>query len=404
MTVKVNLEGFEQAAPHPRVLMAQIAITPPQSTDPADASDPTLPSLPWMNAGAQFKLTRIVRDYPLSVQGDSAQIKLPALNADAQNSDLGRSNLFMVALYNDQDQDKTWTQADGFLAASPHLYFSEPSPKLAGAFVWQSWQRLEHRANFAQVPSSELDRNQLGIQPLKRNDTLTLFRFGAPPRALVFGGLTKAKSMSPRVRFLATVGALELEDLPTHYLAGPRLLDKPLFELSDKKVKRWRLSQADLQALPPLQSGKVKTQAMPMQIPSGLSVAQLLARPIVGYARPVGAPVQAPGEYLTADSTLIAPLCVPNQQAETVHLAGIFAELKPLEPGNALSWFDAPIGALHAASIGLSQGWSLGWIEQIEAELGRVHERNGLGHQGIMISPIACGAPAFGRKALNNSL
>lgn len=280
-----------------------------------------------------------VFDYPISFPADApVEIVLPTALTQNIDAQLGRSPLFAVALYDDKDADRRWSVSDGFIAANAGLLFYEPAGESHNE-RWSLWSNLDTVAQLYAKPANQLVVKG-GLRRL--GQTLPMTRFDAQRSAQRVEG--SYEELDARSGFFATLSAAELRDLPREFKAGPRPLDKPL--RVEASAERWQISTTDLDSVVPTPSVEQS-----LRIP-GVKTGQVLAFPIAGYSRPVGAAIPQEGEYLTADSTLISGICLNSSSGI---LAATWLDWNQDAP---IQWIESPLGALYAAAGGIGPGWS----------------------------------------------
>lgn len=296
-------------------------------------------SLAQEGEAPRLGIQETVFDYPISFPAQApVEIVLPTALTQNIDANLGRSPLYAVALYDDKDADRQWSIRDGFIAANAGLLFYEPAGESHNE-RWSSWSNLDTVAQLYAKPANQLVVKG-GLRRL--GQTLPMTRFDAERSAQRVEG--SYEELDARSSFFTTLSAAELRDLPRAFKAGPRPLDKPLRQ--EASAERWQISTTDLSSVVPTPSVEQS-----LRIP-GVKRGQVLAFPIAGYSRPVGAAIPQEGEYLTADSTLISGICLNSSSGI---LAATWLDWKQDAP---TQWIESPLGALYAAAGGIGPGWS----------------------------------------------
>lgn len=376
---------------HPRVLVARVSVAPmplPGAKDP----NPKLlqageaPSI----IGPAYSVQDIARDYPIELDAGAFPVQMPSIPDTAISQSLKRSPLYMVALYDDKNQNKGWDPSDGFIAASPSLFF-QMSEKPDGLNPsWHRTPKLEAAPHLSQLATSE-KAFITAVRPEKVSprSSQPLFRFGQAPVEHSYRISKSHGTLDQRVRFIASLSHPETKDLAANFLSEPRLVDLPFSQLTEDPGAQLELTQEHLRTLTPQASEHIAAQGLPLQTPPGLSLTTFVAFPMVGYDRPIGAAQAKPDAYLTADSQVIAYLCGPSshRRVREVFASAIYAASEQ----DRQHWFTSPIGALYAAAAQIELGWSLGLIDTYGPDRACIHEASA-GRVTLRITP-ACGPP-----------
>lgn len=360
----------------------------------------------------RFEVGKIAYDYPIESKDGVYRILLPRItpeeieinqipkfefddegNEVERTQKAERSKLYMIALYNDIDLSGSWSPSDGFVAASPQLWFAglkNDSPK------WFSWGHLELVDDFAVSPISSLKPGVFKIHPASANKGVGMTSFDSSRKSPILKGSIASHTFDHSTGFIASLRPKEIEDLSTHFSPGPRHIDLALREL--KPSEPWELSVETFRALKTETLDDFQSKALQLQTPPGLIVKELSALPIVGYWRPPGVPVSEAGEFLTADSVLRSPVCLTLSRGKaTSHAAVLWTNLDAPNASSGARWFRNPIGALYAASLGITPGWGLGLLRYSLTGKGRLsglttsrrNQANTI--QGLESSNATCG-------------
>lgn len=354
LSLSIQFEGETPSGlAHPRVLIAQVQIKN-TSSEPGAAQ-----------SGPEFAVDRVVYDYPLigKAAGSRPRVVLPTPPPQDIDTTLQRSPFYMIALYGDANQDKRWNQEEGFIGASPSLFFYQPASE-NNAERWMRWSQLETYAQLMSTPVQELidSRARVGIDEQEAG-ALRLRGFSKMDSKTVLKGQKIGSKLSHNTSFLTAITRQELQDLPTHFIEGPRPVDLDLRAPNSGETSSWNLRLQDLNAMDPETHARFIQEGFALTVPPGLAPQEFVALPLVGYARPVGAALVEPGQFLTRDSQLTYSVCRMRGPS--------YAALIWLNPGQAnvgsgteastqRSWITRPIGALYAAWMGLGPGWGLG--------------------------------------------
>lgn len=368
MDLTLEFEGVAPNAvtPKARVYMAEVKIM----------NKPVEPGM--IPGGPELAVDRVLYDYPLFKKGaNQAQprVVLPTPGTKDIDATLGRSPFYMLALYNDDNEDKRWTTGEQFIAASPSLFFYAPSNE-NNAERWMRWTRFDNYAVVRNTPVAE-DR-LFGESVVEQEPGSTVFRgFSMMDPSASFSGQRSELKLSHGTSFVTVLTRAELQDLNTSFIAGPRPLDHDIRTASAGpwEIKLPDLGSMDASSLEPFIQG-----GFALEVPPGLALSKFVALPLVGYARPVGAALPGPNQFLTANSQLTHMVCGGRGSTDHAALIWIKPPTGSSEPGPDSStgastpapWITRPIGALYAASLGLGPGWGLGVTSRFSLKLPRL--------------------------------
>lgn len=377
---------------HPRVYIAKVRLQPvllpdapvapsfkPSSFNPSPPAKRGAQARPHLSSdavfGPEYAIERVVRDYPIEIEAGGFSARMPDLGLQALDPALKRSGLYMVALYDDKDQNKRWDPADGFVAASPSLFYLRQHPEKKNVASWYRADRIGRAAQLSQLPvDQESFANAVKPQSVQPEAAQPLFAFGQAPTQRSFRLHDWGTNIDQRVRFLATLYQAEILELAANFRPGPRRLDIPFADTATASPGWFGISQERLRPITPRESQRIAALGLQLQIPPGIALDRFVAFPIAGYDRPIGAAQPSPEEHLTKDSDIIAFVCAPKNKAR---IKSVFASViftSATSPNDA--WFTDPVGALYGASLHLSPGWTLGVIEAEGSGRARLDEES----------------------------
>lgn len=354
LDLSVQFEGESPSGlVHPRVLIAQVKVNNASSEPSADQSGP------------QFAVQRVVYDYPLidKAAGTQPRVVLPTPSAQEIDPTLQRSAFYMIALYGDANEDKRWSVEEGFVGASPSLFFYQPASE-HNPERWMRWSDFESFSKLVSTPVQELleSKARVGIKEQSAG-ALKLRTFAKMASQTAFKGQKIGSKLSHNTSFITAITRKELQDLPNAFIEGPRPVDLDLRAPNGGASSSWSLRTQNLKAMDPEAQARFIEEGFPLTLPPGIAPQAFVALPLVGYARPVGAALVEPEQFLTRDSQLTYSICRMRGPS--------YAALIWLDPGQDSAdssteapsqrpWITRPIGALYAAWMGLGPGWGLG--------------------------------------------
>lgn len=278
-------------------------------------------------AVSQIKLASYQPHLPFNKDGKAALILPTPLNEEL-NSSTRRSKPHAVTVYRDLNGDGVWNETEPFVAALPQtLSYIAASPGEAERWV--------------QTPNAASLLNGSGEEPVQSSLTLhRLDRFRVP--AKLHGQTGRLAATSDFVTMLATA---EMQDLSGNFMPSTRALDLHLRALPAGKFA------IQPSALPPMP----RSGGPDVNIP-GIRPSYTATRWLATYRRPTGTPIEAPGEFLTPDSTLINGLCVPRAR-KTGNVGRSSREVIALWLDDG-AWATGPEGALYATWLEMGVGWN----------------------------------------------
>lgn len=233
----------------------------------------------------------------------------------------GRSKPHAVAIYLDRNDDGAWSPNEVFVAVLPNSLVYEQ----ANGEHPERWRSTQ--AGFEGV--QELLDPEPALTELPAHFELARLDANRPPVRI--GGLFE-QVLHRGVDFLALVSRAEYRALASNFWSGPRPAD--IF-LRGEDAPGWEL---EAQGLP---AGSRRELPL-VEIP-GIKPEFTATNWLVGYRRPVGAPLEAPDKFLTPDSELIA------QVMGSGPIIGFW-----IQEG---AWASSPLGALYAGWYSLGAGW-----------------------------------------------
>lgn len=237
------------------------------------------------------------------------------------------SPLMGLAIYEDLDNDETWTpKRDPFVAALPGFLVYLSATKDAPAH-WRLVRMNEVLGSY----------NDIKIRSEKIDEDLDLARLDSLRQAPSLTGQTEEVEAS--ISYLTLVSEAERLSLKDAFFPNTRAAD---IALREKDEERWTFT-------PRIAPSWWNREDPLVEVP-GIDPDFSLTRWVVGYARPIGAPLAAPGSYLTPDSTLLAGVCPRGLSlSKFMAVAAFWLQSGP--------WASSPIGASYAAHYGLGSGW-----------------------------------------------
>lgn len=239
------------------------------------------------------------------------------------NPETGQSQPHAVAIYLDRNDDGAWSENEVFVAALPHSLIYEQ----ANSEHPERWRKTKDGPQGAQ----DLLASEPTLSALPQ--TLSLARLDAARPAVRIGGLFE--NVKHRgVDFIASISPGERQDLASHFWSGPRPIDH---FLRDTNKLRWTIQATGAPA--------GSRRALPVIEIPGIKAEFTATNWLVGYRRPIGAPLESPNKFLTPDSEIIAEVCVPRSSAAL----GFW-----IQEG---AWASSPVGALYASWYALGVGW-----------------------------------------------
>lgn len=345
LRLDLNLEGPVDPGVTYRALVFHFEAQAPQSP-----TDPVWPALNQVETWSQGQ-PRLM----FNAQG-RAGLVLPTPGIDQVDASSGRSKLHGIAVYEDINSDGLWSDDEPFIAASPRVlsYQTGTDERPESWGYPATWKDL--------VDPSEARYVELDFE----SPSLVLRRFDRHRAPGELRG--KYEYIPPTLSFVTMVSTLEMQDLSANFSSVSRPADLALREKVDPDPM-WTLRA---QGAVPVE----RRQSELITIP-GIRPAYVSTQWIVGYQRPVGAPVQVPGEFLTRDSTLVSAACWKNYEVLGVRL----------DEG---AWASSPEGALYAAWLSLGVGWGFVPISVEEAPSYQVR-LDEIPEQGVPNTSFTCG-------------
>lgn len=297
-------------------------------------------------------------DYQPSIRFNAANetaLILPTPERAALDPVAKRAAPISLAIYVDTNQNKTWDSNEPFVAALPQSLI------YAAAREGQKerWGRVAHLS-------------QAGVRTAflhDLDDVMSLTRLDKGRLAPKLRG--RMSDVAPLVGFMTTVSPSELVDLENNFLSVSRGEDLHLRASADDQ---WSFQNIFPPALE-------RRSALPFRLP-GIRPNYRSASWVVGYSRPLGAPLEAPGTFLTPDSTLLSGVC--DSMGVRFNIAAIYIE----EGG----WANSPLGALYAAWLNLGVGWSYVPVES-SASPYYLNVADGKSMVSLVVDPERCPLP-----------
>lgn len=321
-----------------RLMIAQVALSP------ASSGEDLKPGV----IGPRLSFVSVAADYPVDtgplLEGNPIVVTLPIPPTTRIDPELKRSPLYMVALYEEPPgaENQRWDPSDLSKGATADLLFYEP----AGPEHQARWSRWLDYGDIDALLTQAADTLELDPEKLQRLETslpMTQFEYALP--AELSGPF---EDLDPGASFVTAMTMPEIQDLPKHFEPGARSLDLALRQPTNQAAI-WKIDSAQLPGDGPKAGGWSTLEA------PGIRSEFFSTKTLVTYRRPIGAPLPAPGQYLSANSQLISGLCPQSSQGYTV--------LRWLDAANTESWITRPVGLFYAAALGLRPGWTWGVVQ-----------------------------------------
>lgn len=256
-----------------------------------------------------------------------ASVVVSTPDKNSLDSVTGQSKPHALAVYMDRNNDGAWSSNESFIAVLPNTLFYEA----ANSEHPERWRMTKTKNKSGMDRIHDLLSAEIPLVSIPT--TLALDRLDAHRPVVSAGGLFE--SVSERgVDFIALISQAESEDLLNGFWSGHRPAD---MYLREKNAERWEIQAAGLPA------GSRKE--IPVLKFPGIKPQFTATNWIVGYRRPVGAPLVDPQSFLTPDSQIVAGVCNSSSPVMGFWMQGG-------------AWASAPEAVLYASWFSLGEGWS----------------------------------------------